>query len=243
MFSILKKEINSFLFSLIGFIVVLVFLVTNGLFIWVLPDTNLFDNGFATLDTFFNIAPFLFLFLVPAITMKSFAEERKSGTIELLFTKPINDIEIVLGKYFACVLLVLISLLPTLIYYVSVYNLGNPIGNIDSAGFFGSFLGLFLLGSVFVSIGIFCSSLTDNQIVAFILSLIISYLFYQGFDLLSGIAEKGSLTILISQFGIQYHYLSFSKGLVDSRDLIYFISIILFFVFATRLKLESRNWQ
>ncbi len=243
MYNILKKELNGFIFSLIGFIVVLVFLVTNGLFIWVLPDMNLFDYGFATLDTLFNIAPFLFLFLVPAITMKSFAEEKKNGTIELLFTKPIRDMEIVIGKYFACVLLVLISLLPTLVYYFSVYNLGNPIGNIDSAGFFGSFLGLFLLGSVFGSIGVFCSSLTDNQIVAFLLSLIVSYLFYQGFDLLSGIAEKGSFTILISQFGIQYHYQSFSKGLVDSRDLIYFFSIILFFLSATRLKLESRNWR
>lgn len=242
MYSIFKKELNSFLFSLIGYIVVLVFLVGNSLFIWVLPETNVFDNGFASLDTLFNLAPYLYMFLIPAITMKSLAEEKKTGTIELLFTKPIVAMDIVLGKYFACTVLVLFSLLPTLVYYVSVYQLGNPVGNIDSAGFVGSFLGLILLGAVFVSVGIFSSSLTDNQIVAFILSLILCYLLYQGFDLLSGVAEKGAITLFISQLGIQYHYLSFSKGLLDSRDVLYFVIVIILFVQGTKLKLESRNW-
>jgi ABC-2 type transport system permease protein len=150
--------------------------------------------------------------------------------------------DIVLGKYFACTVLVLFSLLPTLVYYVSVYQLGNPVGNIDSAGFVGSFLGLILLGAVFVSVGIFSSSLTDNQIVAFILSLILCYLLYQGFDLLSGVAEKGAITLFISQLGIQYHYISFSKGLLDSRDVLYFVIVIVVFLQGTRLKLESRNW-
>jgi len=242
MLSIYKKELSSFFYSLIGYIVVLVFLVSNSLFIWVLPDTNVFDYGYASLDTLFSLAPFLYLFLVPAITMKSFAEEKKTGTIELLFTKPIVDMDIIMGKYLACTTLVFFSLLPTLVFYVSVYNLGNPVGNIDSAGFVGSFLGLLLLGAVFVAIGIFSSSLTDNQIVAFVVALILCYLIYQGFDLLAGIAEKGAVTLFISQLGIQYHYQSFSKGLLDSRDMLYFLGVIVLFLQGTKLKLESRKW-
>lgn len=243
MWSIFKKELNSFLYSLIGYIVVFVFLIANGLFIWVLPDTNVLDYGFASLDTLFSLAPYLYLFLVPAITMKSFAEETKTGTIELLFTKPLVDFGIVWGKYLACVTLVWLSLLPTLVYYVAVYQLGNPVGNIDSAGFVGSFIGLLLLGAVFVSVGVFASSLTDNQIVAFLLSLILCYLLYQGFDMLAGLAEKGGLSLLITKMGIQYHYQSFSKGLIDSRDLLYFLMVIVVFLQGTKLKLESRKWN
>ena len=242
MWAIFKKDFLSFWYSLIGYLVVLIFLVGTGLFIWVLPDTNVLDYGYASLETLFTFGPYLLLFLVPAITMKSFAEEKKTGTIELLFTKPITDLQIVLGKYLACVLLVVVSILPTLVYYFSIYQLGNPIGNIDSAGFAGSFIGLILLGSVFVSAGIFASSLTDNQILSFVIALVLCFLLYQGFDLLSGISEKGQVTLLISQMGILAHYHSFSKGLVDSRDLVYFLVVIVLLLQGAKLKLESRNW-
>jgi ABC-2 type transport system permease protein len=243
MWGIFKKEIGSFWHSLIGYVVVLVFLLGNGLFIWVLPDTNVLDYGYANLDTLFSLGPYLLLFLVPAITMKSFAEETKTGTIELLFTKPLTDTEIILGKYLACVALVIISILPTLVYYFSIVQLGNPVGNIDSAGFVGSFIGLILLGAVFVSAGILASSLTDNQILSFITSLLLCFLLYQGFDLLAGISEQGAITLFVSKLGIQSHYHSFSKGLIDSRDLVYFLAIIAFMLLSTRLKLASRNWE
>lgn len=242
MWAIFKKDFLSFWYSLIGYLIVFIFLVGNGLFIWILPDTNVLEYGYASLETLFTFGPYLLLFLVPAITMKSLAEEKKTGTIELLFTKPITDLQIVLGKYLACVLLVVVSVLPTLVYYFSIYQLGNPVGNIDSAGFAGSFMGLILLGAVFVSAGIFASSLTDNQILSFVIALVLCFLLYQGFDLLSGISERGQMTLLISQLGVLAHYHSFSKGLVDSRDLVYFFVVIALLLQGAKLKLESRNW-
>jgi ABC-2 type transport system permease protein len=242
MWAIFKKDFSSFWYSLIGYLVVLIFLLGNGLFIWVLPQTNVFDYGYASLDTLFNFGPYLLLFLVPAITMKSFAEERKTGTLELLFTKPMKDIEIVTGKYLACLGLMTVAVLPTIIYYFSIYNLGNPVGNIDSAGFFGSFFGLLFLGALFVAVGVFASSLTDNQIVSFVISFVCCFLLYQGFDLLSGISEKGDVSLWISWLGISAHYHSLSKGLLDSRDMLYFLVVIALLLQATKLKLQSRNW-
>lgn len=242
MWAIFKKDFGTFWYSLLGYLFVLIFLLGTGIFIWMIPETSVLEQGFANLDPLFNLGPYLLLFLVPAITMKSFAEEVKTGTVELLFTKPLSYFDIIGGKYLACVTLVVISVVPTLIYYVSVYMLGIPVGNIDSAGFAGSFIGLLLLGAVFVSIGVFSSSLTDNQILSFVLALVLCFLFYQGFDLLAGIPEKGQLAVWLSQLGVQAHYESFSKGLLDSRDLLYFFALIALFLLGTKLKLESRNW-
>ncbi len=242
MLTILKKEISSFLSSLIAYITIIVFLLVAGLFVWVFPDTSILEYGFATIDTLFNIAPWVFMFLIPAITMRSFSEEKKSGTIELLTTRPISDLQIIMGKYFAGLILVILSVLPTLIYYYSVYQLGSTKGNIDSGAVLGSYIGLVLLGACFVSIGIFASSLADNQIVAFILAVFISFICYAGFDSFSALDLFGRVDTLIAYLGINEHYQSISRGVLDSRDLIYFLSFIALFILLTKTILESRKW-
>ena len=182
MYALFKKEINVFLNSLIGYIVIIVFLVVIGLFLWVVPlQFNILDFGYASIDGLFILAPFVFLFLIPAITMRSFADERKSGTIELLMTKPLTDLQVILAKYFAGVVLVIFSLVPTLIYFISVYRLGLPVGNLDMGGMWGSYIGLLFLGSTFVAIGIFAYSVSDNQIVSFIIAVFFCAFFYIGF--------------------------------------------------------------
>jgi ABC-2 type transport system permease protein len=242
MIAILKKEINSFLNSLIAYMAIIVFLIAIGLFMWVFPETSVLEYGFADLETLFSMAPYIFMFLIPAITMRSFAEEKKTGTIELLFTKPLTDNQIILGKYLASVFLVLISILPTLIYYFSVYKLGSPVGNIDTAGVVGSYIGLFLLGAVFCSIGIFSSSITDNQILSFIISTFLCFLIYEGFSYISTINVWSDLSYYIEQIGIAYHYQTISKGVIDSKTLLYFFSMIYIMLSATRLVLGSRKW-
>ena len=243
MFSLLKKEINSFLGSLIGYIAIFVFLTSLGLFIWVFPgDTNILDSGYSSLGSFFFIAPWVFLFLIPAITMKSFADEMKTGTLELLITKPLSEIEIILAKFLAGVVLVLFSLVPATIYIYSVYQLGNPIGNLDLGATWGSYIGLLLLGSAYVSIGIFASSVTENQIIAFILAVFLCFFFFVGFDSIAGLGFPTSMESLIIKLGINEHYISISRGVIDSRDVIYFLSLITFFILLTRTKLSSRKW-
>ncbi|MBL7904421.1 MAG: gliding motility-associated ABC transporter permease subunit GldF [Bacteroidales bacterium] len=244
MFTLFRKEIMSFLNSLIGYLAIVVFLVINGLFLWVFPlGFNIVDNGYASLDNLFMIAPFVFLFLIPAITMRSFADEKRSGTIEMLLTKPITDLQLILAKFAAGVTLVLFSLIPTLVYAVSVYILGLPSGNMDLGGMWGSYLGLVFLGSAFVAIGIFVSSLTDNQIIAFILALTLSGFSYIGFDALADLALFGKADLFIMSLGIQAHYASMSRGVIDTRDVIYFLSLISVFVLSTRIVLESRKWE
>jgi len=242
MFPILRKEINSFLSSLVAYIIMAIFLTGMGLFIWVFPEYNVLDYGYADLTTLFSMAPYIFMFLIPAVTMRSFAEEKKGGTMELLLTRPLTDWDIILGKYFACFLLILFTLLPTLIYYFSVYGLGNPVGNIDSAGVFGSYLGLVLLAAVFTGIGIFSSSISDNQIVSFIVAAFLCFLWFAGFSALASLSSTGAFTYLIGQLGLDYHYSALSKGLIDSRNVIYFLSVIALALMATRLVLESRKW-
>jgi ABC-2 type transport system permease protein len=243
MITLLKKEIRSFLTSLIGYIVITVFLLINGLFIWVFPlEFNILDNGYANLDGLFMIAPFVFLFLIPAITMRSFAEEKRSGTIEILMTKPITDIQVILAKYFAGVLLVIFSILPTLVYYISVYKLGSPAGNLDAGGTWGSYIGLLFLGAAFVAVGLFSSTITDNQIVAFILSLFLCGFLYIGFEMIYSLDIFGNLSLFIQSIGISAHYNSLSRGVIDTRDLIYFFSVIVFFILLSKISLESRKW-
>ncbi|MES2381524.1 MAG: gliding motility-associated ABC transporter permease subunit GldF [Bacteroidota bacterium] len=242
MLSILKKEIRSFLSSLIAYVVIIVFLIATGLFMWVLPDNNVFDLAYANLDTLFSMAPWLFIFLISAITMRSFSEEKKNGTIELLTTKPISDLQIILAKYFAGVILVLFSLIPSLLYFYTVYQLGAPAGNIDIGATWGSYIGLFFLASCFVSIGLFASVVTDNQIVSFILSMFLCYLFYNMFDLLADFKLLGSWDSLIAGLGINAHYESISRGVIDSRDILYFISFIILFIYATKTVFSSRKF-
>ena len=241
MYSILRKEFNAFLSSPVAYVVIGVFLVATGLFVWVFPDSSVLDYGFADLQTLFNTAPWIFLFLIPAITMRTFAEEKKAGTIELLLTRPLTDGQIIGGKYLACLLLALLALLPTLLYYYSVYRLGSPEGNIDSAATVGSYLGLGLLAAVFAAIGIFASAITRDQIIAFLVAVVGCFLVYTGFDSLASVFE-GDAAYYISQLGIAAHYRDLSKGLIDSRDLLYFLSLIIGLLWATRLVLRSRNW-
>ncbi|MBT1705671.1 gliding motility-associated ABC transporter permease subunit GldF [Chryseosolibacter indicus] len=242
MFHVLTKEFNSFLNSLIAYMVVGVFLTGIGLLMWVFPETSVLDYGYADMDTLFSLGPYVLIFLIPAITMRSFAEEKKAGTMELLITKPLTDWNIIIGKYFACFLLVIIALIPTIIYYFSIYNLGNPVGNIDTPGIVGSYIGLALLGGVFCAIGILASSLTPNQIVSFIVAAFLCFLMFTGFESLSTLNLWSSNALFIKQLGMLYHYDSLSKGLIDSRDIVYFLSIIALMLLITRIIVGARSW-
>jgi ABC-2 type transport system permease protein len=243
MLSILKKEINSFFSSLIGYIVIAVFLVLTGLLLWIFPDTSLLNQNFASMDGLFDLAPMIFMFLIPALTMRTFAEETQTGTIEFLTTKPLTDWHIVLGKYFACLVLVSFALLPTLVYYITMYQLGSPKGNLDSGAIAGSYIGLLLLGGVFVAIGLFASSLTNNQIVAFLLAAFLCFFLHWGFDYLSRLPFLiGNGDDLIQMFGIEYHYRSISRGVVDLADMAFYLSLIFFFLLLTKTALDRRKW-
>lgn len=243
MLPIFFKEINAFFSSLIGYIVVGTFLVLMGLLMWIFPEYSILDGNYASLETLFAVAPMVFMFLIPAVTMRTFAEEKQSGTIELLVTRPITDWQIVGGKFLACFVLVAFALLPTILYYVSVYQLGAPVGNIDSGGTLGSYIGLLFLAGAFVAIGVFASSLTNNQIVAFVLATFLCFFVYLAFGLLSRLPVFfGKTDDIVQSFGIEYHYNSISRGSLDTRDVVYFISIIVFFLAATVLSLGRRRW-
>jgi ABC-2 type transport system permease protein len=243
MIAIFFKEFNSFLDSLIAYLVMGLFLLGIGLFMWFLPSENILDSGFADLEVLFSTGPFILMFLIPAVTMKSFAEEKKTGTLEILITKPISDFELIFAKFFACFCISLLAIAPTLVYYYSVGSLGAEPFNLDSAGIIGSYLGLILLSAVFTSIGIFSSSINDNQINAFIISVFFCYVFYTGFSAISQLQFFEFISDIINQMGIAYHYSSLSRGLIDSRDIIYFIGLISGLLFATKLVLQSRKWE
>ncbi|HEY9045431.1 MAG TPA: gliding motility-associated ABC transporter permease subunit GldF [Ohtaekwangia sp.] len=242
MLQVLSKEFSSFLNSLIAYVVIGVFLMGIGLLMWVFPETSVLSYGYADMDTLFSLGPYVFIFLIPAITMRSFAEEKKAGTMELLMTKPLSDWDVILGKFFASLCLVVVALIPTLLYYFSVYQLGNPTGNIDTAGIAGSYIGLCLLGGVFCSIGIFASSITPNQIVAFIVAAFLCFILFSGFESLASLNVWSDYTLFIKQLGILYHYESLSKGLIDSRDVLYFFSVAFLLLSVTKLILGSRQW-
>ncbi|MDR0560925.1 MAG: gliding motility-associated ABC transporter permease subunit GldF [Prevotellaceae bacterium] len=244
MYSIYKKEITSFFSSITGYVAITVFLSLTGWFMWINPgEFNILESGYANIDTLFFIAPWVFLFLAPAITMRSFAEERKTGTIELLLTHPVSEMQLTLAKYFSALTLVLLSLIPCLIYYITVYFTGNPVGNIDSGGVWGSFIGLFFLAAAYVSIGIFASALTDSQIVAFIVSSTLCFFVYSGFDGLAMLPPLKPASSLLVSLGINEHYKSMSRGLIDIRDAVYFITVATLFVSAARLKIQSFKWN
>lgn len=243
MLALLRKEIRSFLSSLIGYIVMAVFLLLMGLFMWIFPgEWNTLDNGIAALDTLFVMAPWVFMFLIPAITMRSFSEERRTGTMELLLTRPITDFQIVIAKYLGGLSLVAISLLPTLVYYATVWASGEVQGNIDAGATWGSYIGLLLLGSSYVGMGIFASSLTSNQIISFLIAVFLCFFMFTGFESIASFGSFGSFDAVIIGLGISDHYRSLSRGLIDSRDVVYFVIVTFVFLLASRTVIQSRKW-
>lgn len=242
MIQVLVKEFNSFLNSLIAYVVIGVFLTGIGLLMWVFPETSVLEYGYADMETLFTLGPYVFIFLIPAITMRSFAEEARGGTLELLLTKPLTDWDIILGKFFACFLLVVLVVVPTVIYYFSVYALGNPVGNVDTPGVMGSYVGLLMLGAVFCAIGILASALTTSQIVSFIMAAFFCFLLFAGLESLANVNVWSEQTLFIRELGLLHHYDALSKGVIDSRNLIYFGSVIAFMLLLTRIVLGARSW-
>ena len=239
MFSILKKEINSFFASPIGYLVIAAFLLLNGLFLWLFKgEFNVLDNGFADLSSFFLLSPWIFIFLIPAVTMRSFSDEKKQGTLELLLTKPIGHMQLVLGKYFGALILVIIAILPTLLYVYTISKLGNPEGNLDIGSIMGSYIGLLFLAAAYVAIGLFASTLSDNQIVAFIVAVFICFFLFFGFEGLSNYKLFGD-SFFIEKLGMSSHFDSMGRGVLDTRDLLYFISVTLIFIVLTKLNIKK----
>ena len=241
MFSILKKEIHSFFASPIGYLVIAVFLLLNGLFLWLFKgDFNILDNGFADLSSFFLLSPWIFIFLIPAVTMRSFSDEKKQGTIELLLTKPISSLHIVLGKYFGALILVVIAIIPTLLYVYAISQLGNPEGNLDLGSITGSYFGLLFLAASYCAIGVFASTLSDNQIVAFIISVFLCFFFYFGFEGLANYKLFGD-AFYVEKLGMDFHFKSMERGVLDTRDLLYFLSVTTFFIVLTQLNIKKQS--
>lgn len=240
MISICKKELQQFFSNLSGYIAIILFLIVNGLFLFVLKDSNVFDFGYASLDKFFELSPWVLLFLVPAITMRTLADEFKTGTFEILQTKPLTKWQIVLGKYASILLVLLFVILPTLIYLFSIKSL-SATGTIDGGGILGSYIGLFMLAAVFAAIGLCSSSFTSNAVVAFLIAAFMCLIIYFGFNAISKLPIfTGQLDYYIEMIGIDFHYQSISRGLIDSRDVVYFISLIYLFLVITVKNLQKR---
>ncbi|MEJ7780521.1 MAG: gliding motility-associated ABC transporter permease subunit GldF [Daejeonella sp.] len=242
MLAILYKEITGFFSSLVAYITITAFLTVTGLFLWIFPESSILNYGYAGMESFFNIAPYIFMFLIPAITMRSLAEERKDGTFELLATRPVTDWDIVSGKFLASLAIVILTIVPTFIYYISVYQLGVIKGNVDTGAVIGSYLGLMLLGGAFVSIGLFASSIGRNQIIAFTVAVFLCFLSFSGLDSLSQLLALQQVNTYLAALGISQHYQSISRGVLDTRDLIYFLSFIGLFLLFTKTILGGRKW-
>ena len=242
MIALFRKEINQFFSSLTGLLTIVIFLMVNGLFMWIFSgDFNVLDFGYANMDSFFMLAPILFLIFIPAICMRLFSEEYRSGTMEVLLTKPISIWNVVLSKFLAANVLVLFSILPTLIYFISIYLLGETIGNLDVGGITGSYLGLLMLSFVFIAIGIFASSISSNQVVAFLIAIICNVIIYYGFNILSEIAFLQNFDLFISDLGIANHYSVMSKGVIDSRDILYFMSLCFLFLMLSKTAIQLKR--
>ena len=240
MFSIVKKELHQFFSSLTGYITIILFLLVNGLFLFVLKDSNLFDFGYATLDKFFELAPWIFLFLIPALTMRTLSDEFKTGTFEILQTRPLTKWQIVWGKYIATITIIIFVLVPTLLYVYTIKSL-SVADSIDSGGIAGSYIGLFFLAAVFAAIGLCCSGITNNAAIAFLISAFSCLLIYFGFNAISKLpALQGKADYYIEMLGIDFHYRSISRGVIDTRDIIYFFSIIYFFLMLTVKNLDKK---
>lgn len=242
MIALFRKEINQFFSSLTGPLTIVIFLMVNGLLMWIFSgDFNVLDFGYANMDSFFMLAPILFLIFIPAICMRLFSEEYRSGTMEVLLTKPISIWNVVVSKYLAANVLVLFSILPTLIYFISIYFLGETIGNLDVGGIIGSYLGLFMLSSAFIAIGIFASAISSNQVVAFLIAIICNAIVYYGFGILSEVTFFQNWDLFISNLGIAYHYNVMSKGVIDTRDILYFMSICFLFLMLSKITIQLKR--
>lgn len=236
--SLLLREIKSFFGSPIGYLVIAIFLLLNGLFLWIFEgEYNILNSGFADLTPFFTIAPWILLFLIPAVTMRSFSDEKKQGTIELLLTKPLTVWEIVWGKFLGAFILIVLAIIPTFIYVYVVSSLGMPQGNIDLGSTIGSYFGLLFLIASYTAIGVFTSTLSENQIVAFLLSVFLCFVFYFGFEGITSIIK--SQNDIIARLGMNFHYKSLSRGVIDTRDLLYFVSVTFLFIALTSYQLKS----
>lgn len=242
MYTLFKKEINTFFSHNSGVIIILSYLITNGAFLWLFSsDFNILDSGFTQMNGLFSLSPFLFLVFIPALTMRLFADEYKEGTIEVLQTSPISNTKLVLSKYFSGLTLVFLAIIPTVVYYFSLSKLSETVGNIDTAGIIGSYIGLLLLSSVFVAIGVYTSSTTKNQITSFITAIFISAFFYLGWDLIANEIANGKIQIAISYIGMDSHYNSLSRGIIDSRDIIYFLSLNIIFIQLTSHSISRKK--
>lgn len=239
--ALLLREIKSFFGSPIGYLVIAIFLLLNGLFLWVFDNGfNILNSGFADMGPFFTLSPWILIFLIPAVTMRSFSDEKKQGTLELLFTKPLSVWEIVNGKFLGAFILIVLALLPTLIYVAVLSNFGNPQGNIDMGSTMGSYFGLLFLIAGYTAIGVFSSTLSENQIVAFIIAVFLCFVLYFGFEGVS--ALFGANSGIVAKIGMDYHFKSMSRGVIDTRDVLYFASIAILFLSFTVYKLKSLKW-
>ena len=242
MIALLKKEINQFMSTLTGVLTIVIFLLINSLMMWVFSgDFNIIDYGYANMYTFFTLAPILFLIFIPAVCMRLFSEVYRSGTMEVLVTKPISLWNIVLSKYLAANILVLLAILPTLTYFGSIYFLGETVGNLDSGGILGSYLGLFMLSSAFIAIGVFASTISNNQVIAFLTAITSNAIIYYGFDIISKVTFLQKWDLLISKLGISAHYAVMSNGVIDSRDLLYFMSLCFLFLMLSKTIIQSKR--
>ena len=242
MYAVFKRELFSLLNSLMAYITIGIFLLAAGLLLWFFPDTSILDYGYAELTGFFSLAPFLFMFLIPAVSMRSFAEERREGTFILLATRPLTDWQIIVAKYLACLTLVFFSLIPTLVYYYTVSKLAMPSGNIDTGAIIGSYIGLLLLGGAFTAIGIFASSTTKNQVIAFAIAVFLCFFMYNGFDAIAKIEWPAGVQDAFTSLSINEHYQSLSRGVLDTRDVVYFASVIVFYLLLTHFTIGGRKW-
>jgi ABC-2 type transport system permease protein len=244
MWTLLQKEIKSFFSSVTGYLVVVLYLIINSLIMWVFHGPmNVLDAGHANIDTLFIMSPWVFLFLVPAVTMRLISDEKRMRSMELLMIRPISEFQIVFAKYMAGLALVIIALLPTLLYLISIYVLGKVSGNMDAGAIAGSYIGLFFLAAIYTAIGLFASSLTENQIISFMLAVVLCFVMYIGFGELSKLVAGGSFSSFVDSLGINYHYQSISRGVIDTRDILYFLSVISIFILSTKFVLESRKWK
>ena len=242
MLTLLKKEINSFICHPSGVLILVVYLALNGTILWLFPGTfNIIDSEYAQLDGLFLISPILFLVFIPALTMKLFSDEYRDGTIETLLTKPLSSFEVVISKYLSGVILIFVAIIPTLVYYFSIYNLSEIVGNVDNGGIIGSYIGLFLLAITFVSIGTFASSTSKNQIFAFVTTILISAFLLYGLEFIAELFQDGKINLFINYLSLNYHYNSMSKGIIDSRDVLYFISINVLFILLTKQRIEKSS--
>lgn len=244
MLALFKKEVNQYFNSITGYLSVILFLVANGLFLFIFPGANIFDGGYATLDSLFQLAPWMLLLLIPAATMRLFAEEYHSGTLEILLTRPLSEWQIVLGKYFSGIFLLVFALIPTLVYIFALRSMAVSPSDIDTGGLIGSYIGLFLLGTVFTAIGLWASSLSSQMIVSFLLSAFTCFIIYTGFNALSEItAFSGGADYYLQLIGIQAHYQSISRGVISLQDVIYFLSMDGLFIYLAKLSIDKRKWQ